>query len=101
VTESRQLGEVFALSAVCVSCLLLWYQLCISWYIQVLVHLLECAVGLLEEIVDYAFAEFTLILVVVHLEDLLKGGAVDVVAELWEIGCGALLTLQELSGQLI
>lgn len=48
---------------------------------HVLIHLVECAVGLLEEIEDDAPAEFSLILIVVHLEDLLKGCDIDVVAK--------------------
>ena len=38
--------------------------------LQVGVHLLERALGLREEVVDYTLAEFTLLLVVVHLENL-------------------------------
>ena len=46
---------------------------------QLLVHLLEGLVCLAEEIVDDAFAKLALFLVLVHLEDLLKGGRVDLV----------------------
>lgn len=38
--------------------------------LQIRVHLLERALGLREEVVDYTLAKFTLLLVVVHLEDL-------------------------------
>lgn len=46
---------------------------------QVLVHLLEGAVGLAEEVKDDALAELAVDLVLVHLEDLLKGRRVDAV----------------------
>ena len=46
---------------------------------QLLVHLLEGLVGLAKEVVDDAFAELALVLVLVHLENLLKGGWVDLV----------------------
>ena len=48
---------------------------------HVLIHLVKCAVGLLEEVEDNAPAEFSLILIVVHLEDLLEGCDIDVVAK--------------------
>lgn len=38
--------------------------------LQIGVHLLECDLGLVEEVVDYASAEFALFFVVVHFEDL-------------------------------
>lgn len=50
-------------------------------YAHVLVHLVECAVGLLEEIKDDASAEFSLIFIVVHFENLLKSCDIDVVAK--------------------
>lgn len=40
------------------------------WVLQIRVHLLECALGLREKVVDYTLAEFALVLVVVHLQDL-------------------------------
>ncbi len=46
---------------------------------QLLVHLLEGLVCLAEEVIDDAFAELALDLVLVHLENLLKGGWVDLV----------------------
>lgn len=36
-------------------------------------HLLEGVLGLVEEIIHYAFAEVSLIFVIVHLKDLLEG----------------------------
>lgn len=51
---------------------------------HVLVHLVECAIGLLEEVEDNASAEISLIFIVVHLEDLLKGCDIDVVAKVGE-----------------
>lgn len=44
---------------------------------QLAVHFLEGRVGLGEEVVDDALAELALVLIVVHLENLLKGGGVD------------------------
>ncbi len=41
------------------------------------VHLLEGAVRLAKEVIDDAFAEFALAVVVVHLEDLLESVCVD------------------------
>lgn len=38
--------------------------------LQHLIHLLKCAFGLCEKVVDYAPAEFALLLIIVHLEDL-------------------------------
>ena len=51
---------------------------------HVLIHLVECAVGLLEEVEDDASAEVSLIFIVVHLENLLKGCDIDVVAKIGE-----------------
>lgn len=51
---------------------------------HVLIHLVECAVGLLEEVEDNAFAEISLIFIVVHLEDLLEGCDINVVAKIGE-----------------
>jgi len=44
---------------------------------QARVHLRKCAIRLAKEVEDYAFAEFSVDLVLVHLEDLLKGRRVD------------------------
>jgi hypothetical protein len=38
--------------------------------LQIIVHLLECLLGLGEEVVDDRFGELALFLVVVHFEDL-------------------------------
>jgi hypothetical protein len=46
---------------------------------QLLVHLLEGLICLAKEVVDNALAELALDLVLVHLENLLKGGWVDLV----------------------
>jgi hypothetical protein len=51
---------------------------------HVLIHLVKCAVGLLEEVEDNTSAEISLIFIVVHLEDLLKGCDIDVVAKVGE-----------------
>lgn len=59
---------------------------------QVIVHLVERAVGLLEEVEDDALAELSLLLVIVHLEDLLKGCDIDSVAKIGE-SAGTLLAL--------
>ena len=40
--------------------------------IQGCIHIDECALGLGEEIVDYAFAELALFLIVIHFEDLTR-----------------------------
>ena len=40
------------------------------WDLQVVVHLLECLLGLGEEVVDDGFGELALFLVIVHFEDL-------------------------------
>jgi hypothetical protein len=48
-------------------------------HLQTRLHLDECAVRLAEEVENDAFAEFAFGLVLVHLEDLLKGGRVDAV----------------------
>jgi hypothetical protein len=46
----------------------------VGWaVVQVGVHLLESALGLSEEVVDYTLAELALVFVVVHLEDLVVG----------------------------
>lgn len=60
--------------------------------LQVCVHFLESALGLLEEIVDDALAELALLFIVVHFENLLKGCGVDVLAKLGLAG-RALLAL--------
>ena len=56
------------------------------WDLQIGVHLLECAVRLLEEVEYNASAEFAFLLIVVHLEDLLKGRPIDAVSEFGESG---------------
>lgn len=48
--------------------------------IHAAVHLLKGALGLCEEVVDDALTEVSLIFIVVHLENLFKGGRVDNVA---------------------
>jgi hypothetical protein len=40
------------------------------WDLQVVVHLLECLLGLGEEVVDDGFGELAFFLVIVHFEDL-------------------------------
>jgi hypothetical protein len=86
VTEGAELGEIL-LFAVANRVSLCLYILRHPWagrlrsYAHVLVHLVKCAVGLLEEVKDNAPAEFSLILVIVHLEDLLEGCDIDVVAK--------------------
>jgi hypothetical protein len=50
-------------------------------YAHILVHLVKSAVGLLEEVKDDAPAEFSLILIIVHFENLLEGCDIDVVAK--------------------
>ena len=46
--------------------------------IQVLVHLLECLTCLLEEVEDNALAELPLCRILIHLQDLLERGTIDV-----------------------
>ncbi len=46
-------------------------------HLQVDVHLVECGLCLVEEVVHNTFTEFTLRLIVIHLEDLLEGGEID------------------------
>lgn len=59
---------------------------------QCIVHLLEGLLGLLEEAEDNRLAELPVILIIIHLQDLLKGYGIDAVAEIWQTD-GALLTL--------
>jgi len=86
VTEGTELGEVLLLTVVnrvsldsCVCTPLIGRGS--RRHAHVLIHLVECAVGLLEEIEDDTPAEFSLIFIVVHFEDLLKGCDIDVVAK--------------------
>ena len=86
VTEGAELGEILLFTVgkrvSLVSC---FYTPPIGRsferYAHVLIHLVERAVGLLEEVEDDAPAELSLVLIVVHLEDLLKGCDIDVVAK--------------------
>ena len=48
--------------------------------LQGFVHVPKGGFGLLEESIDDAFAEVALILIVVHFDDLFKGGDVDFLA---------------------
>lgn len=52
--------------------------------IQSLLHLLECAVGLLEKSKYNTLAEVAVV-VIVHFEDLFKGGFVDRVGHVGEL----------------
>jgi len=45
--------------------------------VQILLHLIKRALGLLEEAVDNAAAELPVIVLVVHIQYLLEGGGVD------------------------
>lgn len=65
--------------------------------VQIRFHLVEGAFSLLEKVEDNALAELALVLIVVHLENLLKGGRVDGVAGVRQAG-GALLALRFHSG---
>lgn len=49
--------------------------------IQAVINILESSFSLVEKPVDNALAEFSLVFVVVHFEDLFKGLGVDAVAE--------------------
>jgi len=60
--------------------------------LQCVVHLLEGWLGLFKETEDNRLTEFTLILVVIHLQDLFEGHGVDAVAEIWQAD-GAFLAL--------
>ena len=52
--------------------------------IQGSIHLLERCIGLFEESVYYAFAKFSLVFIIVHFQDLLKGQLVNRIAEIRE-----------------
>lgn len=55
--------------------------------VQSFLHLFECAFGLLEETKDDTLAKVAIV-VVVHFEDLFKGGLVDRVGHVGELGGG-------------
>ena len=55
-------------------------------YPQIRIHLLESGVGLLEEAIDDAFTEFSLIVILVQFQNLLEGGQVDTIAEFGVLG---------------
>lgn len=59
--------------------------------LQRIIHLYESSLCLVEEIEDNASAEFPLLLIVVHLQDLLECGAVYLVAGLRKEGHGIIL----------
>jgi hypothetical protein len=52
-------------------------------HLQCIIHFCERLFGLLEEAKDNRTAEFPLVFVVVHLEDLFEGYGVDAVSEVW------------------
>ena len=53
-------------------------------HLQCVLHLDEGLLGLLEEAEDDGAAELAIILVVVHLEDLLKGQGIDAITQIGE-----------------
>jgi len=63
-------------------------------HVHGVLHLDKGLLGLLKEAKDNGLAEFALLLVVVHLQDLLKGQGIDTVAEIRQ-GHRALFTLGE------
>lgn len=63
------------------------------WDSQSHIHLLERALGLLEEPVDYALGEFPLIFVIIHLQDLFEGRSVDAISTIGKAQ-GAIFGLQ-------
>lgn len=73
-----------------------WFPAGGGAYLQSLAHLIEGALGLVEEPVDDALAEVAVV-VVVHLEDLFKGRLVDAFIHLGE-GRRRLLGLGRLAG---
>lgn len=70
-----------------------------SSYLQSGLDVGKCGFGLVEEAVDNAPAEVTVV-VIVHLKDLLKCTLVDEILDIRELGRGRLDLLIEVSGKL-
>lgn len=56
-----------------------------KWALQVIIHFREGVFCLLEEVIDYLFAEIPHTGIIVHVQNLFKGGMVDDVAVVVEV----------------
>jgi hypothetical protein len=90
VAKRREISEIFVLTGVSTSVSAASYF--VGGNVQGLIHLDESLLGLFEESKHNGPAEFAIILIIVHLEDLLEGHRVNAVAQIWETD-GALLAL--------
>jgi len=53
--------------------------------LQIIIHLWEGVLGLLEKVIDYLFTEIPSVGIIVHVQNLFKGGMVDDVTVVVEV----------------